>query len=108
MALELDQQGPAHAAAARLRHDVHPLQLPTRVVEARDAAAGDRTVAVADDEEHALGRPEHRFLANRPDVGLAVERAELGLLRGAQRADVRRVEGLRPRTHRRPRRGGRR
>ena len=73
LVLERLEQQPAEAAPARLRHDVHPLQLGPRLVEAADAAARNRPAVVADDEEDAVGRLEHRRVARRPDVAPAVE-----------------------------------
>ena len=53
----------------------------------------------ADDEEDAVRLDEHRRLARRPDVGLAVVApAHLRLLRVDERRHLRRVERLRPRS----------
>ena len=107
LVLERDEQQAPEPAPARVRDDVHPLQLRPRLVEAADAAAPDRAPLVPDDEEDAVGRHEHRRLACRPDVGLAlVQPAHLLLLRVDERRHLGRVERLRTRNAQRRSRVG--
>jgi hypothetical protein len=56
--LEGVQQPPRQAAAAGLRQDVHPLDLPRPVAQALDAAPRDRGPVLLQDEVGAVRRPQ--------------------------------------------------